>query len=409
MPTRIMSIERFVVQQLALLGVLMLAGCDSGQRSPQGRAPQGRIDEGASSGVASPESPAESSPEPPPKTDATAGVRRLVLLTNGDDPFWDALRSGMMKASDDLQLAQVGLQAELDKGDFSDEAQIDKLKQYASQSDIAAVAISPVDARSRGIADAMRELRAKGVHVITVDSDMDLARHRDARFAYIGTDNTIGGRVLGGTAKGLKPEGGVYATFVGLKDAANAKQRIGGFAEGAGAMFREADSLEDKGDENVAQENVKTALNNHEGLDTLVGIWAYNAHAIVQVVKERAIRDKTTIVVFDAASLALADMEAGLIDAMVVQNPYQMGYLGTTLMKALILGDHGAVVELFPNYDPESKSFQGEHGDIYTTELRVVVPSEASPLKPEMFDQNTKFFYYQDFKKWLAERKLTGS
>ena len=334
---------------------------------------------------------------------------RIILLTNGDDPFWDAMRNGMNKGAEEFHLKESGLAIFLDKGDFSDEAQINKLKQYASQSDIAAVAISPVDPDNRGIADAMRDLRQKGVHVLCIDSDMNRKRHRDTRFAYLGTDNLVGGNELGRTAKGLKPEGGVYATFVGLKEVANAKERIGGFAQGAGENFRQADSLGDQGDENIAQENVKTALNNHPDIDTLVGIWAYNAHAIVQVVKQRNLRDKITIVVFDAAQLALKDMQEGYIDAMVVQNPYQMGYLGTKLMKALAEEDHVTIESMYPDYDASTGEITSEDGDIYTTELRVIVPDELSPLKPEMFNDTTQFFTYDQFADWLAARQLTGS
>jgi ribose transport system substrate-binding protein len=335
--------------------------------------------------------------------------QRLILLTNGDDPFWDAMRKGMNQGAIDFKLDEAGMEVFLDKGDFSEESQINKLKQYGTQSDIAAVAISSVDAKNRGIAEAMRELRAKGVHVITVDSDMDLDTNRDTRFAYIGTNNVIGGEVLGMAAKGLKPEGGTYATFVGLKAVANAIERMSGFKTGAGEKFTEADSLGDGGDEDTAQENVKSALNNHKNLDTLVGIWAYNAHAIVQVVKERMLRDKVTIVGFDAAPLALTDMEEGYIDALVVQNPYQMGYLGTKLMKALVEKDHASIHELYPDYDPATGKFQTKDGDVYITELRVVVPDAASPLKSEMFPEGTKFFTYQQFRTWLSERKLTGS
>ena len=93
-------------------------------------------------------------------------------------------------------------------------------------------------------------------------------------------------------------------------------------------------------DLSVALKNVKDALDRHPELDVLVGIWAYNAHAIVDVVKQRGIRDQTTVVVFDAAPKAIDDMTDGQIDAMVVQNPYDMGYRGTRLMKALVEGDH---------------------------------------------------------------------
>lgn len=336
----------------------------------------------------------------------SSAKRRIILLTNGDDPFWDAMRQGMNQASKDLQLGDAHLEAILDKGDFSEEAQINKLNQYATQSDIAAVAISSVNAANRGIADAMKNLRASGVYVVTIDSDMD---DKSTRFAYLGTNNRIGGQELGKAAKGLRPNGGSYATFVGLKTVANAIQRIGGFAEGAGDGFQQRDSLADQGDENQAQENVKAVLNNHPDLDTLVGIWAYNAHAIVRVVEDRQIRDRVTIVVFDAAPLALSDMAEGLIDAMVVQNPYQMGYLGTKLMKALVEDDHATIAEMYPDYDPSSQQFQSADGDVYTTELRVVVPNEDSPLKPEMFDAATQFFTYAEFRDWMAERGLTGS
>lgn len=347
-----------------------------------------------------------------PQTDSggsaktTAGVKRIILLTNGDDPFWDAMRNGMDKAAADLKLADAGLAAFLDKGDFSEEAQINKLNQYATQSDIGAVAISSVDSKNRGISDAMKALRAKGVHVITIDSDMD---DKATRFAYLGTNNIIGGQELGKAAKGLRPQGGKYATFVGLKTVANAIERIGGFGEGAGEGFESKDSLADGGDENQAQENVKAALNNHADIDTLVGIWAYNAHAISKVVDERKLREKMTIVVFDAAPAALQDMAEGKIDAMVVQNPYQMGYLGTQLMKALIQDDHAAIQQLFPGYNAEQKAFSSPSDDIYTTELRVVVPDSGSPLEAKMFNPDTKFFKYSDFKNWMKERNLTGS
>ena len=336
--------------------------------------------------------------------------KRIVFLTNGDDPFWDACRTGMDKAAEEFEIETVGLSHNMDKGsEFKVEKQVAKLEQYATQSDIAGVAISPVDASNRATAKALKALRDKGVKVICVDSDMDHEKYRDSRFAYLGTNNQVGGEELGKAARGILPDGGKYATFVGVKTVANAIERIGGFAIGAGDQFESLDSMADEGDENVAQENVKAVLDKHSQVDALVGIWAYNAHAIVRVVEERDIRDKTNIVVFDAASLALTDLPEGKIDAMVVQNPYQMGYLSVKLLKAMVEDDSATIQEIYPSYDPETKSFKEEDGDIYNTELRVVVPGESSPLKAEMFRPETQFFLYEDFKSWLDERKLVSS
>lgn len=337
------------------------------------------------------------------------GAKRLILLTNGDDPFWDAMRSGMEDAAKDLKLDEVNLKAELDKNDNTPKGQVDKLKQYASQTDVAGVAVSVTDAKNVAIADAMRNLQKQGVKVITVDSDVDRDAARDARFAYLGTDNVTGGKELGKTAKGLRPDGGKYVCFVGLKSAANAEERVDGFGQGAGDKFTQLEYLGDDMDLNVAQKNVRDALDRHPEADTLVGIWAYNAHAIADTVKDRNVRDKTTVVVFDAAPAALKDMEAGLIDAMVVQNPYDMGYKAMRLMKALIADDQATVKAMYPTWDAEAKKFTDPNGDLIITGLKVVVPSDKSPLKQGMFNEDTEFLTLDNFKAWLTSKKLTGS
>ncbi|MFO1005144.1 MAG: substrate-binding domain-containing protein [Planctomycetaceae bacterium] len=384
--------RRQMLHRWAILG-LLACGLSACSKAPEPNTPTTSEQPAAAS------TPSTGGPAAQPK--------RIIMLVNGDDPFWDAMYRGMEKAEQDLKLVDAGYKVAMDKPDFTEDAQINKLKQYASQTDIAAVAISPVNATNQAIAEGMRELRKKGIPVFCIDSDMG-TEFRDTRVAYLGTNNRAAGAELGKCAKGLV-EKGQYATFVGKDDVMNAIQRIGGFGDGAGASFECKTSLTDQADLSLAQENVKTALNNFPELNCLVGIWAYNAHAISQVVKDRGVREKTKVLVFDAAQAAIEDMEAGGIDAMVVQNPYQMGYLGTELMKAYLEKDYATFQKTYPSYDPESKTFKEENGDVYATELRVVVPDENSPVKKEMFNPDTKFFYLKDFKAWLAERGLVNS
>jgi ribose transport system substrate-binding protein len=342
---------------------------------------------------------------------SNSGGKRIIMLINSDDPFWDTVFAGMKDAAKEMKLSDAGFRVELDKNDGSPKGQIDKLTQYAIQTDVAAVAISPTVASSTQIADAMRKLRELGIKVICIDSDMDRSRARDTRFAYLGTDNVIGGQELGKAAHALRPNGGKYAAFVGIPSAENATNRIKGFDEGAGPDFKRIEYLSDDTDRTVAQKNVRDALDRHPEIDTLVGIWSYNAHPIAETVRQRQIRDKLKVVVFDAAESAINDMTEGSIDAMVVQNPYQMGHVGVELMKALIDDDQAAIHKLLPAWDPEKKSFRNAEGndDIISTELRVVVPDDKSPVKKELFKPETKFFTLPEFKKWLDERKLTNS
>jgi len=368
-----------------LLAGLLLAGCQS--EIPRETNP---------SGIAAP------AHEPAAAAAPTGDTKRIVILTNGSSPFWDACGAGIGDANRELKLADAGYVGELARNDGTTQGQLDKLRQFAGQTDVVALGISVTDADNVAIAEELHKFRQKGVPVVTIDSDVDRGRFRDARHAFIGTDNLVGGRVLGQCAKGLRPDGGEYVTFVGLTGAQNAIERIGGFGEGAGDKFVSKDSMADQTDETKARDNVRNALGNHPQLNTLVGIWSYNAPAIVDVVRERKVRDRFTIVVFDAEPLTIQYMQDGDVDAMVVQDPYAMGYQGVRMLKALLQNDSATLNEMLPNYGQTD-------GDLFDTGLKVVVPNEQSPLKADQFTGNVQFMTLGAFQEWLAKYGLTGS
>jgi ribose transport system substrate-binding protein len=307
----------------------------------------------------------------------------------------------MEDAERDLGFKAAGLTAVLDVNDATVAGQLAKLRQYASQADVVAVGVSALESQNVAIADQLRALQAKGVKVVTIDSDFDPSL-ADVRTAYLGTNNLAGGRALGTTLRHLRPEGGQYVTFVGITGAQNAKERVQGVAEGAGEKFQTQDNMGDDTDRTRARENVRNAIRGHPELNALVGIWSYNAPAIVDIVRELKVRDRFTVVAFDAEPKAIQQMGEGQIDAMVVQNPYRMGYDGVRLLKALLASDEATIKEMLPN--------QGQPGgDIVDTGLKVVVPDEGSPLKEEMFEPGVEFLRLAEFREWLTKYDLTGS
>jgi ribose transport system substrate-binding protein len=330
-------------------------------------------------------------------------LKRIIILQNDESPFWDAARAGLQDAERELKLKQAGLRATLEVNDGTPSGQLEKLQQFNSQSDIVGVGVSALDADNVAVVEELRKLQKKGVQVVTVDSDVSRDKFRDCRFAFIGTDNRVGGHELGVCARGLRPDGGGYVTFVGRTGAQNAMERIEGFKEGAGAKFVSLDSMADANDRARARDNVRNAIQNHKDkLKVLVGIWSYNAPAIADVVKESGRKADFTVVVFDAEPIAIQQIANGLIDAMVVQNPYQMGYQGVRLMNALYEKDQKTVNQMLPNHGkPE--------GDLYDTGLKIVVPDEHSPLTPKMFGAKTEFLQLGEFKKWLTRYSLEGS
>jgi ribose transport system substrate-binding protein len=336
--------------------------------------------------VSVPKSPSNSSSTTKPGDAAKGGgEKRLVILTNGDSPYWDACRAGLMAANSELKLSDSGLKAVLDVNDGTPQGQLLKLQQYGTQSDIAGIGVSAIDANNVAIADELRALQKKGIKVLTIDSDLDRKDFADARFAFIGTDNRTGGQVLGKCAKGLRAEGGDYVTFVGRTGAQNAIERIDGFAEGAGDKFALKDKMADDTNKAAARDNVRNAIRNHEGLKVLVGIWSYNAPAIVDVEPD-----------------AITAMKDSQIDAMVVQNPFDMGYQGVRLLQALVKDDKETISSMLPKHGEPG-------GDIYDTGLKVVVPNADSPLTADQFDKSVEFQDLSTFQKWMEKYGLTGS
>jgi ribose transport system substrate-binding protein len=331
-------------------------------------------------------------------------TKRIVLLNNTDSPFWDAARAGIAKAAEDLKLADKGFTAGMDGNDGTEQGQLEKLRQYGTQSDIAAVIISPLSATNAAIADELKNLKDKGVIIGCFDSDL-APQFRSVREFYVGTNNVRGGEVLGTAAKNLMPDGGSYVQFVGTDSQQNAIERMDGFTSAVGDKFEQKDRRLDDADRTRARDNVRDVIDRFPDLNLLVGIWSYNAPAIADVVKEKGVRDRFKIVTFDAEQLAIQQMANGMIDCMVVQNPFGMGYDSVHYAFAKASGDEAALKELFPNMGQEG-------GDIRDTGLKVVVPDEGSPLKPEMFESfgsGVEFLKLSEFQEWLKKYKLTSS
>ena len=342
----------------------------------------------------------------------SSGPKRLIFITNGDDPYWDACNAGLIEGAKQFGIESQGLRVVMEKNNATAQGQIEKLRQLGSQSDVAGVAISVIQAENAAIVEEMKNLAAKGVKVITVDSDVNRETYRDARAFFIGTDNIEGGRLLGTAARTLlegrgKTSGG-YVQFAGFTDNDNARARMNGFKEAIGSGFTEADRMSDEMDLSKARDNVRTALVNHPDLMALVGIWAYNAPAIAEVAMERGVRDRLTIITFDAQAAALNHMADGKIDAMVVQNPFDMGVQTVRLLRAMLAGDEATVKEMFPR--------RGEpDGDIYTTGLRLIVPNTESPLNSmktgaeSAGSKAVEIMPLPAFREWLAKYGLSSS
>jgi ribose transport system substrate-binding protein len=302
-------------------------------------------------------------------------------------------------------LAAAGLTIAWQSNDGTAGGQIEKLRQFGNEADVAAIAISVIQADNAAIVSELKKLQAKGVKVITVDGDVNTKTFPDARPYYIGTNNKIAGNALGQCTKTLlearKVTKGGYVQFAGYVDNDNARNRMDGVKEILSPTYTEIDRMPDETDRTKARENVRNAITNHsDELVALLGIWSYNGPAIAEVVAQKGNHDKVVVATFDAEDKAIEQMAKGNIDVMIVQDPYGMGVQAARLLKAMVTKDDATIKEMFPK--PGQQTF--------ATGLRVVAPDKDTPLKAEQFDPKTvEFMPLSKFQEWLKKYNLTSS
>jgi ribose transport system substrate-binding protein len=317
---------------------------------------------------------------------------KLLFITNSNADWWNAVEKGMADGGTEFDCQVI-----MKRNNGKVQGQIEKLREALALSDVQGVAVSAIEADVPGVIDALRELQKAGKVVITIDSDVaDTAA--DARSAYIGTNNVKAGEAAGRAAAALRPDGGKSVLFVGTSSAANARERQAGFFQGAGPKFEQVETWQDGGDHAKAASNVKSAITKTPDLGVLVGLWSYNAHAIADQVRGAPeVRKKATVVTFDLDEAAVADIADGFIDASVCQNPYEMGYQGVKLLKALIKKDDSTVKEVLPD------------GKSRDTGVRVIVPKTDSPVMKQNKSKGDDVITIDEMKTWLASKGLKSS
>ena len=118
MPNATLRIPRAALFFLVSIA-LAIAGCEKG-----GDRKSGGDDKGGASGSTTGSTSSSSAADA-----GTKGVRRIVLMTNGNSPFWDACRAGMQSAAADLKLSDAGLDAVMEVNDGTPQGQLERLRQ----------------------------------------------------------------------------------------------------------------------------------------------------------------------------------------------------------------------------------------------------------------------------------------
>lgn len=247
--------------------------------------------------------------------------------------FWESVHAGAIKASVELGIPIHWMGPEKEDDRQQQIALIDN--QVLNQ--VSGIVLAPLDAMAlrRPVRDAVN----KNVPVIIIDSA--LYDSEDMYTSFIATNNYEGGRIAGQKMGEILEGQGKVVLLRYMEGSASTDNREAGFLEG----LREYPGIELVSDEQYAgatraqgqqaSENLLIRFKDQRGDLTIDGIFCPNAsstYGMLQALRRHRLAGKVIFIGFDSDEPLVKGLEQGEIHGLVVQNPFQMGYLGVKMM-----------------------------------------------------------------------------
>ena len=268
-------------------------------------------------------------------TSATPQHTVTLVAKSTQTEFWLSVFAGAEAAATEynLQLTIVGPETEEDY-----ESQNTMVAQ-AVEDGAEALVFSAIDYENN--AAAIDAAARKGVKVVAIDSSVD----SDQVSIYIGTDNYAAGQMAAQAA--LDRVAGELKVGVVNYDisSANGQERERGatdvFAQSGRAEITAV--INTLAEAEQAEWDAAAMLQNHPEINVLLAFNEPTSVGAAQAVKELGLSETVFLVGFDSNVVTVDGMQEGAVDALIVQNPYAMGYLGVESAYKLLTGQEGGL------------------------------------------------------------------
>jgi len=176
-----------------------------------------------------------------------------------------------------------------------------------------------------------------GIPVITMDSGVT----SDIPLSFVATDNIAGARAAARELARLIGEQGEVGLIPFVYGAATSQMREEGFKQGIQEFpnIQLVDIQYCESNEAKAMSVTQDMLTAHPGI---LGIFAANESACIgaaQALKTVGKAGQVKLVGFDAADEEVSALRDGTVQALIVQDPFKMGYVSVQTAMAAIKGD----------------------------------------------------------------------
>jgi ribose transport system substrate-binding protein len=305
-------------------------------------------------------------------TDARPRLTIAVVPKGTTHEFWKSAHAGAIKAARELDVDLLW------KGPIREDdlkAQIDVVQSFVAQG-VGGIVVAPLS--DKGLVGSVKAASDAHIPVVVFDSDLAGGNY----VSFVATDNEAAGKTAGNAlaakvGKGnvvlLRYEEGSASTAnreKGFVDAEKAypELKLASDSQYGGATTETAEK---------ASENLLASLQAEAG--GVQGVFAPNestTFGMLLALRKAGLQGKMHFVGFDASDKLVQAVRAGEIDGLVVQRPFDMGYLAVKTMVAHIRGegverriDTGSTLVTRDNIDtpevqalvkPELKTWLGE-------------------------------------------------
>jgi ribose transport system substrate-binding protein len=290
---------------------------------------------------------------------------RIALIPKGtNSEYWKTVHAGGEKAAQELGNVELIWRGTLREDQSQEESNVveDMINQQVD-----AIVLAPNDADA--LVRATDQAAAKKIPVVIIDS----AVHTESYKSFVSTDNKKGG-YLGGKelAKELNNKGKVIMLRY-QQGSASTADREQGFLDamkeaGAGITVVDANKYGGVTDDLCYKnaENLLAPYKNADGTLSIDGIFCPNqttTFGMLRALEDIKATGKVKFVGFDASEKLVQALKDKEIQALVVQDPINMGYLGVKTAVDIVNGksvprtvDTGVHLVTTENIDtPESK------------------------------------------------------
>ena len=265
-----------------------------------------------------------------------SGQRHKVVLVakSTQTEFWLSVFAGAQAAAAEynVELTTMGPETEEDY-----ETQNQMVAEAVAEG-AEALVFSAIDYENN--AAAVDAAGQAGVKIVSIDSGVD----SDQVGTYIGTDNYAAGRMAAQAAlEGV--EGELVVGLVNYDEStANGQERERGVRDALAesGRARVAASVTTLVEAGRARTDTADLLRNNPEVNMLVAFNEPTSVGAAQAVEELGLSDDVFLVGFDSNVATIEGLQTGSVDALIVQNPYAMGYLGVESAYRLLSGQGDA-------------------------------------------------------------------